>query len=62
MTLQEGDPCNKPGCGGVMGYWPVENCSCHIYPPCAQCTNNPLVCLDCGYEEDEEYQEVSHEY
>ena len=45
--LEEGDKC--PRCGGFMGYDDVENCSCHISPPCWNCEHNPLVCLDCGY-------------
>lgn len=48
MILEEGDTC--PKCGGELGYDRVNNCSCHINPPCSQCVNNPLVCLKCGYE------------
>jgi hypothetical protein len=46
--MEEGDKCQE--CGGELGYNPVENCSCHINPPCHQCIDNPLVCLDCGME------------
>lgn len=48
--LEEGDRCPQHGCGGKMGYEPVENCSCHISPPCWNCEHNPLVCLKCGWE------------
>lgn len=37
-------------CPGTMVYLPVENCSCHISPPCGSCENNPLVCDTCGEE------------
>lgn len=47
--LEEGDLC--PECKlGIMSYLKVENCSCHISPPCIQCMNNPLICNHCGYE------------
>ena len=47
-TYQEGGKC--PECGGALFYPPVEDCYCHISPPCAACTNNPLRCPDCGFE------------
>lgn len=49
ITLEEGDFC--PVCAiGILEYSPVENCSCHINPPCSGCTDNNLKCLECGYE------------
>jgi len=48
MKIQEGDKCLN--CGGTFGYEEVENCSCHINPPCSACLENPLVCLNCGYD------------
>lgn len=46
--IEEGDNC--PECIiGVMGFKPVENCTCFISPPCSQCVNNSLVCLNCGW-------------
>jgi len=54
IQLQEGEHCPFDDCGGVMRIDDVENCSCHISPPCAGCTNAPLVCSECGYE----YEEV----
>lgn len=45
---EEDNICGVEGCTGVLGYEPVENCSCHINPPCGNCEDNPLVCLECG--------------
>ncbi len=51
--LEDGDKC--PNClDGVLGYEQVENCACHINPPCAACVDNPLVCNICGWELGEE--------
>jgi len=47
--LEEGELC--PECGeGKLAFLPVENCSCHINPPCNRCVENPLKCTVCGYE------------
>jgi len=52
FEIEEGDIC--PECNnGIMGFEPVENCSCHINPPCSQCVNNPLVCLSCGWDSED---------
>lgn len=48
--LDEGDACPDIACTGTMQFRPVENCSCHISPPCLACTSNPLVCSECGKE------------
>ena len=48
--LYEGDKCRE--CGGIMKYPKVENCSCHINPPCSACMNNLLTCCECGFEEE----------
>lgn len=48
--LQEGDKC--PCCiDGSMRYI-VEDCSCHINPPCGACVDAPLQCKVCSYEEE----------
>lgn len=48
MNSQEGENC--PVCGsGTMHYPPVENCSCHINPPCFDCVDNLLTCNSCGW-------------
>jgi hypothetical protein len=45
--LSEGDQC--PDCDGKMIYPPVENCRCHIAPPCSACVDNELKCESCGF-------------
>lgn len=50
---EEGDFCSADGCDGKMHYAPVENCSCHLYPPCNECVENPLICDTCLYSEAE---------
>jgi hypothetical protein len=61
--LEEGDKCPHFGrqdcvgedlCCGRMRWAKVENCSCHINPPCSACVDNHLECDDCGFTEDEE--------
>lgn len=47
---EPGDTCRRSGCTGVLAEQPVENCSCHISPPCAQCTEDRTFCPECGYE------------
>ena len=46
-----GDTCNRRGCKGIIAEHPVENCSCHISPPCGQCTAPRAYCEKCGWEE-----------
>jgi hypothetical protein len=62
VGTEEGDTCNRIAepdedaprgyrprpCSGTMHYGKVENCSCHINPPCGHCEDNPLVCDTCG--------------
>lgn len=59
MSFEEGDKCKDKSCDGVYEYGDVENCSCHINPPCGQCTNISLTCSECKYEhnEIEDYKE-----
>lgn len=52
MKLEEGDKCPTYKCIGELVFKEVENCSCHINPPCSACVDNPLVCLDCNFEEE----------
>jgi hypothetical protein len=47
----EGDECSRNGCKGVIAIHPVENCSCHISPPCSACTSPRGFCPVCGWEE-----------
>lgn len=55
---EEGDCC--PECReGKLYYPPVQNCTCHINPPCPACTDRELECDKCGYTPDEpEYKDV----
>ena len=46
----EGDTCNRNGCKGIIEAHEVENCSCHISPPCSPCTTPKEYCPDCGWE------------
>ncbi len=55
---EEGDKCPVSGCGGTCGFRAVENCSCHISPPCHRCVDNPLVCLTCGWTNEDEPEAV----
>lgn len=49
IEREEGDRCPRPDCLGVMVVFPVENCSCHISPPCRQCETNDVRCAVCGW-------------
>lgn len=46
---EEGEVCNRDGCKGVIIYTDVENCSCHISPPCSACSAPREECPDCGW-------------
>ena len=50
----EGDICLRSGCKGMVKEHPVENCSCHISPPCGACTSPRCYCETCGWEESED--------
>ena len=39
---EEGDKCNIDGCDGILEFPKVENCYCHISPPCSNCVENKL--------------------
>ena len=53
VTNEEGENCPQDQCDGVLEYGDVEGCSCHISPPCSACVDNPLVCVVCGWEDEE---------
>jgi hypothetical protein len=55
---EEGDRC--PECfKGTLYYPPVQNCTCHINPPCSACTDRQLECDKCGYQPEEpEYKDM----
>ena len=52
VELGEGDLCPTYGCGGVLEYERVEDCYCHISPPCSSCVDAPLRCPKCGWEKE----------
>ena len=47
---EEGQVCWRDGCQGVIKCHPVENCSCHINPPCSACTDPKEYCPVCDWE------------
>ncbi|QIY81478.1 hypothetical protein [Chromobacterium violaceum] len=46
----DGERCGRLGCNGVIKEHQVENCSCHISPPCGACTTPREYCPVCGWE------------
>jgi len=42
--------CGRNGCTGSIRERPPENCTCHIAPPCGDCTENRTYCPVCGWE------------
>lgn len=55
---EEGENCYRE-CGGKLEFKEVENCSCHINPPCKACVDNDLTCDQCGWSIDDE-ESVAH--
>lgn len=51
IDLDEGMQCPEGDCGGALYFPKVEDCSCHIAPPCAACTDIVLTCNRCGWED-----------
>jgi hypothetical protein len=49
---EEGDSCSQAKCQGTLRFPQVENCSCHISPPCHACTSQRLTCDACGWVDD----------
>lgn len=50
----EGETCGREGCVSLIKEHRVENCSCHINPPCGACTSPRGYCPTCGWEESED--------
>lgn len=48
--FREGEICGKDDCKGILELGPVENCSCHLNPPCPGHTNQGLICPVCSWE------------
>lgn len=53
IGTNEGDLCRRGGCRGRIEIKPVENCSCHISPPCGACLDAPLWCPECEWESED---------
>ena len=51
---EEGDHCQREGCGGTMEFKRLEPCSCHVNPPCSACVDATLICTECGFQIDPE--------
>lgn len=51
---EENEICNRDGCKGIIKEHPVENCSCHIAPPCSACVKDRHYCEICDWIAEEE--------
>lgn len=51
INYGEGEVCGRDGCTGHIKRHEVENCSCHISPPCGACTSPLNFCPECDWEE-----------
>jgi len=47
---EKGEVCHRNGCAGVIAEDQPGDCSCHICPPCAECTTPREYCPECGYQ------------
>jgi hypothetical protein len=52
LGTEEGEACNRNGCIGVIALTEVENCRCHINPPCSACVNSHFYCPECDWNYD----------
>jgi len=62
IGICEGEGCHRQSCTGVIERRPVENCSCHISPPCGACTAPANYCPVCGWEEANESKAIINDY
>lgn len=46
---EEGATCWRNGCQGIIAVADVEDCSCHIAPPCGRCTTPREYCPECDW-------------
>ena len=53
IVHEEGDECPEKDCNGVLEYGDAQDCRCHTNPPCHACVDNPLVCTECEWEDEE---------
>lgn len=52
--------CNRNGCIGVIQERDIDGCcSCHIHPPCGYCTTPKEYCPECGWDSEEDYNEIT---
>lgn len=61
----EGETCWRDGCKGIISQHDVENCSCHINPPCGACTSPREYCLVCSWaaaDEDDTFNDHTVKY
>lgn len=49
-----GEQCGRNDCTGILEDHPVENCSCHINPPCGACIKDRTYCPVCQWEAQDE--------
>lgn len=59
LGFTDGEICNRNGCHGIIKEHPIENCSCHISPPCSSCTSPRGYCESCDWDESEDTIPVS---
>lgn len=52
VGYEEGEVCNRGGCGGIIAESKEGDCSCHINPPCSACVNTHYYCPECGWDEE----------
>lgn len=50
VGYEEGCACNRNGCAGIIAEHAVENCACHIHPPCGACTTPREYCPVCDWQ------------
>lgn len=53
--IEEGAVCWRNGCQGVIAVRPVENCSCHIAPPCGECSTPREYCPECDWRAEDDH-------
>lgn len=58
----EGEICGRHGCRGIMAEHPVEDCSCHISPPCGACTAERGYCTTCDAQVSDEREEYINDF
>lgn len=51
---EEGEICWRNGCDGIIEVYPRGDCSCHISPPCGECTRPREFCNTCDWNAEDE--------